>query len=287
MVRKHVNFMKALDVRTKITLVLGISLLAVTLDQWFSLLGLSLFSLGLFLGARPQKAHLKGTFFLLGLSTWGLVVSQGIFYQNFPRIVLFYLVPPFELWGHSFGGLAVYLQGLYYGAVQSLRFSAALLAGLALCVSTSVERLYYALAALPLPRGVSFLSVSAIRFLPIVAQELQNVRKALRLKGYRPWRCGLLETVRTELCVPLPVLSGAVRRARDLADALLTRGFDPLAPTTRPPEPWPWIERLLVCGFWGFCLAVAVAKFLFWLYLQEILYIESLRPIYAFCRNWL
>ncbi len=279
--------MRSLDARTKLILVLGISLLAITLDQWFSLLGLCLFSLGLFLWARPQWAHIKGIFLLILLTTWGLIVSQGIFYQNFPRTVLFYLVPPFELHGHHFGGLAVYRQGLYYGAVQSLRFSAALLAGLALCVSTSVERLYYALAALPLPRGISFLSVSAIRFLPIVAEELQNVRKALRLKGYRPWRCGLVETVRTELCVPLPVLSGAVRRARDLADALLTRGFDPLAPTKRPPEPWPGGERLLIFCFALMCLAVAVAKVFFWLYLQEVLYLEPLRPLYAFCRNWL
>jgi len=279
--------MKVLDARTKIFLVLGISLLAVTLDQWLSLLMLGLFSLGLFLAARAQATHLKGAFSLLLLTTWGLVISQGIFYQNFPRTVLFYLIPPFKLWGHPFSGLAIYRQGLYYGAVQSLRFSAALLAGLALCLSTSVEKLYYALAALPLPRGISFLSVSAIRFLPIVAQELQNVRKALRLKGYRPWRCGLLETVRTELCVPLPVLSGAIRRARDLADALLTRGFDPLAPVNCAPEPWPGKERLLVLSFWVFCLAVAVAKFLFWLYLEEILYVESLRPLYAFCRLWL
>ncbi len=279
--------MKALDPRTKLSLVFGISLLAVVLDQWFSLLALFSLSFFLFLAAKPKGSHLKGALLMAVLTTWGVMVSQGIFYQNFPRTVLFYLVPPFEIWGWHSNGLPVYRQGLYYGAVQSLRFNAGMFAGLALCLSTSVEKLYYALSRLPIPRGLSFLSVSAIRFLPVVAEELKNVRQALRLKGYRPFRCGWWTTLHTELSVPLPVLAGAVRRARDLSDSLLTRGFDPLASNPSRLLFWPVWEKILSLSFLGLCFVVLMMKLLFWLYLQEILYLDQWRGLYALARNWL
>ncbi|NPB09959.1 MAG: energy-coupling factor transporter transmembrane protein EcfT [Thermodesulfobacteria bacterium] len=279
--------MRDLDPRTKLLLILAISFLAVTLDQWFTLLGLCVFSFLLLLWAKPRPSHLKMALLMAVLTTWGVMFSQALFYQNFPRTVVFYLVPPFEFHGVAFGGLPVYLQGLYYGAVQSLRFNAGMFAGLALCLSTSVDKLYYALTRLPVPRGLSFLAVSAIRFLPVITEEFKTVRTALRLKGYRPLRCGLRTTVQTELSVPLPVLAGAVRRARDLSDSLLTRGFDPLAPPPPRRLIWPRWEKWVAGAFLLVSALVLVAKVLFWLYLQEILYLEGLRGLYALARNWL
>ncbi len=278
--------LKRLDPRTKIFLVLAISLLAVTLDQALSLAALAGISFLLFLLSRPSRFHLKGALLMAALTTWGLIVSQGLFYQNFPRTVLFYVIPPFKLLGRDFCGLAIYRQGLYYGAVQALRFLAGMFAGLSLCISTPVERLFLALSRLPIPQGLSFLSVSAIRFLPVVADELRRVRQALRLKGYQPLACGLFESIRTELSVVLPVLSGAIRRSQDLADALLTRGFNPLALKSQD-LPWPSWEKLTSLLFLLTALVALGIKLLFWLYLQEVLYLEGLRGLYAFARHWL
>ncbi len=278
--------LKRLDPRTKIFFVLAISLLAVTLDQALSLGTLAGISFLLFLLGHPSRFHLKGTLLMAVLTTWGLIVSQGLFYQNFPRTVLFYIIPPFKLLGRDFYGLAIYRQGLYYGAVQALRFLAGMFAGLSLCISTPVEQLFWALSRLPIPQGLSFLSVSAIRFLPVVAEELRRVRQALRLKGYQPLACGLVESIRTELSVVFPILSGAIRRSQDLADALLTRGFDPLALRKRE-LPWPGWEKLVSLLFVLTALVVLGIKLLFWLYLQEVLYLEGLRGLYAFARHWL
>jgi energy-coupling factor transport system permease protein len=132
------------------------------------------------------------------------------------------------------------------------------------------------------------MALSAVRFLPSVAEDLRLVRKALRLKGYRPLKRGLLYTLRVELSVVKPLLFRAVRQSRSLADALLVRGFDPLAPSPRLfLPPWPGAEKALTAFFLVLGLGVLALKILFWLYLQEVLYVEKLLPLYALVRSFL
>ncbi len=276
--------MKNLHPYTKFALSFLVSALSVLLDRVLSLTLLALLSFGLFLSARPGRTLLRTYLVLLLTTVWGLMVSQGLFYQDWPRTVLFCLIPP----GEHFAGLCFVKEGFLYGLIQSLRLTAAISAGLYLVTSTPRETLFRALAALPLPRGLTLMAVSAVRFLPTVAEDLRLVRQALRLRGYRPLRCGLLRTLRTELAVLYPLLVRAVRHSRALADALLVRGFDPLSPSARVfLPPWPRGEKLLVAVIFGLALAVLAAKILFWLYLQEVLYVESLRSFYAFVRDFL
>ncbi len=276
--------MRRLHPYTKFALSFLVSALSVLLDRALSLTILAFFSLGLFLSARPGKPLLRTYLLLLLTTVWGLMVSQGLFYQDWPRTVLFCLIPP----GEHLAGLCFVKEGFLYGLIQSLRLTAALSTGLYLVTSTPRETLFRALAALPLPRGLTLMAVSAVRFLPTVAEDLRLVRQALRLRGYRPLRCGLLRTLRTELAVLYPLLVRAVRHSRALSDALLVRGFDPLSPSARGLlPPWPLRERLLVAALFGLTLAVLAAKILFWLYLQEVLYVESLRTLYAFVRDFL
>ena len=276
--------MRRLHPYTKFALSFLVSGLSVLLDRTLSLTLLALLSFGLFLSAGPGRTLLRTYLFLLLTTVWGLMVSQGLFYQDWPRTVLFCLIPP----GEHFAGLCFVKEGFLYGLIQSLRLTAAISAGLYLVTSTPRETLFRALAALPLPRGLTLMAVSAVRFLPTVAEDLRLVRQALRLRGYRPLRCGLLRTLRTELAVLYPLLVRAVRHSRALADALLVRGFDPLSPSARVfLPPWPRGEKLLVAVIFGLALAVLAAKILFWLYLQEVLYVESLRSFYAFVRDFL
>ncbi|WP_297057279.1 energy-coupling factor transporter transmembrane component T [Thermosulfurimonas sp.] len=276
--------MKNLHPYTKLVLSFLVSGLSVLLDQPLSLGLLALFSLGLFLLSRPEGRILKTHLFLALTTVWGIMISQGLFYQDYPRTVLFCLLPP----GEHFSGLCFIKEGFSYGLIQSLRLLAALSAGLYLVTSTSRELFFRAVAALPLPRGLTLMAVSAVRFLPAVAENLRLVRQALRLRGYRPLRHGLLHTLRTELSVFYPLISLAVRQSRILADALLTRGFDPLSPGRKLfLPPWPTREKWLSAALLLLGLAVLAVKILFWLYLQEVFYAPTLRPLYALVRNYL
>ncbi len=276
--------MKNLHPYTKLVLSFLVSGLSVLLDRPLSLGLLALFSLGLFLLSRPEGRILKTHLFLALTTVWGIMISQGLFYQDYPRTVLLCLLPP----GEHFSGLCFIKEGFSYGLIQSLRLLAALSAGLYLVTSTSRELFFRAVAALPLPRGLTLMAVSAVRFLPAVAENLRLVRQALRLRGYRPLKRGLLHTLRTELSVFYPLISLAVRQSRILADALLTRGFDPLSPGRKLFLPsWPTREKWLSAALLLLGLAVLAVKILFWLYLQEVFYAPALRPLYALVRNYL
>ncbi len=232
-------------------------------------------------GGRIKKAVML----TLIVSVWGIVLSQGMFYQEYPRTVLFCIISP----GESFQGLCVYREGLFYGLVQALRLFTALCGSLLVVLSTSRQELLKTVSKLPLPRGLTLMSVSAVRALPLVAEEFALVRKALKIKGYKPLKVGLLRTVQVELSTLLPLLTVTVKRSRQLTDLLILRGFNPLRPSTTSvllPK-WPKGEAIFSITVLLATLAVATIKVLFWLYVNDILYIPDLIKLYAFTRKFL
>ncbi|MBX6423499.1 energy-coupling factor transporter transmembrane component T [Thermosulfurimonas sp. F29] len=276
--------MRDLHPYTKLALVFAISGFSVLLDGVRAISVLAAFSVTAFLLSRPSPRTLKTYLIFTGATVWGLTISQGFFYQDYPRTVLWCLIPP----GKYFSGLCLIREGLSYGALQSLRMVAGLSAGLYLVTTTPVEMLMRALATLPAPRGLTLLAASAVRFLPRVSEDLHLVRQALRLRGYRFDLRHPLRSIAVELSMVKPLLTRSVKESRRLAEALLLRGFDPLSPMpVRKFPPWPRREKILTILILGLTLVVLILKILFWLYLQDILYLERLRPLYALVRVYL
>jgi energy-coupling factor transporter transmembrane protein EcfT len=84
-----------------------------------------------------------------------------------------------------------------------------------------------------------------------------------------------------------PVVADALRRARDLAEALDARGFDPSL--DRPieavrPAPLRW---LLASAVGAGALAAIGLRVLFALYTADVWYAPGLRGVYGFVRAWL
>ncbi|HID28602.1 MAG TPA: energy-coupling factor transporter transmembrane protein EcfT [Desulfobacterales bacterium] len=214
-----------------------------------------------------------------------MMLSQGIFYYQFPRRVLLVIIEPNWLFSD---GLRIYAEGLYHGAVQSLRILAVSFVGFGICFSTSADRFLEGLRAIRIPFSLAFMAVTAVRFIPILASEFQSVRMAMRLKGYRPFRNGLRDTIMTEVASLRPVLAGVIRRSQEIALSILTRGFSFDGERTSLHETHLALIHWLALVFLaGIVLLVASCKLLFWLYQQEFYYAPVLRPVYAFARSWL
>ena len=85
-----------------------------------------------------------------------------------------------------------------------------------------------------------------------------------------------------------PIVAESLRRARSLAEALDSRGYDPELPrsATRPLRlaawEWPVLGMAVVTT-----AAVLCVRVLFVLYTVELLYLPGLRPLYGFVRRWL
>lgn len=206
---------------------------------------------------------------------WTTLVSQGLFYGDEPRTVAFRLGP-----------LVVWEEGLRWGFVQSARLLAVTFAGLGVALSTSPDRMVGLLRAIRVPGALAFLGVMALRFVPVVASEWWSIRAARARRGRALWRNGPLRWLRIEVAMLQPLVARALRRALRLAESLDSRGFD----LRRPPVEavrWERMDQAVGAGLSVVVVTVAALQLLLALYVWEVYYDPSLRPLYAWARAWL
>lgn len=266
---------------------LAIGALAVALDSIPSLGLLAAAGLAWALAARPGARQLLLLAAALGLSVWSLMVSQAIFYNQLPRTALFVLAPPeTPLIGALTGGLAIYREGIWHGAVQSLRLVATLSAGLAAAWTLEPSGLLAAFASLRLPHALAFCATAAIRFLPVTVEEARVALRAQRMRGLRLGGRGGANALGALLSIARPVLAASIRRAETAALAAASRGYDPSRRrTSLRPLRMAWWERIvLAAALMGAC-AVAAAKVLYLLYAAGLYHHPALAALYTFTRE--
>ncbi len=266
-----------LDPRVRLALVALVGVLAVALDNARPLLVLLASVAAVFIAFGPTRRTVLAAFGALVALTWSTVLAQGLFYAESPRVALV-----------GVGPLTLYREGVQHGLVQSLRFSAMTLAGFALASSTPAERLFSAMRALRVSFGLSFLVVTALRFVPDVAAEWMAVRDARARRGRPAWQRPPWAWVRLEASLLAPLLARTLRRARALAESLDARGFDPAAPrAVRRPLVFTAWDRGLLGGALFTAGAVSVPRLLYALYTSDTWYHPALRGLYAGVRAWL
>lgn len=290
-------WLERLDPRLKLCWLACVSLLSVVLDTVESLAALAIVSALVASGLRMPPRAWRLLALVLAAIVWGALLSQGLFYAAEPRTPLVTIVPAFQLGDWQAGGLRLYREGVTYGLAQSLRMVAVTIAGLTVCLSTSPPRLLAALTWLRVPTAIGFMTVAAMRFVPLVLSEYQIVRQARWLRsargqgGSRGWRCRpnrLAKALRTEAVLLVPVIAAALRRATSLATSVAARGFDPTARRRPyPPLRMSPVEISLTATLLTATSTVLVTKLLYWLYLAELYYRPGLRPLYDFARLWL
>lgn len=266
-----------MESRIKLGLLACVGTLAVTLEGPVPLGLLVLASAApVLMSPASRGMRIQGTLSVLALVN-SLVLSQGLFYGAEPR------VPLLEL-----GPLTLYREGIEHGLVQSTRFVAVALAGLALALTTPPDRLLSAMVRMKMPFGLAFLSATALRFVPVVGREIQAVRRARARRGRALWARPPWRWLLIEVAMLRPVIARSLRRARALAESLDARGFDSLGGATLAvPERASWAQILLLGSCALLTLGCVVARILFALYLSELLYYPALRPLYGFVRQHL
>lgn len=266
-----------MDPRARILLVLCAGLVGLALERPVSLLIFALLMAAPFLVIPVERRTALRVGLALLSVVWGTVLSQALFYAAQPRTPLLVLGP-----------VTFWREGVLWGLAQSLRFIGLLLAGLALVRTTPVDRLYLALVALRLPFGVALMAATALRFLPVIGEELRQVRAARAARGRPIWARSPLAWLRLELRLLAPVVARSWRRASALAESLDARGFDPVAPRgTLRPLRWRWADSAVLGVVASATVGLCLARVLYLLYTAEALYIPALRPLYAVVRAWL
>ncbi len=280
-----------LEARTKILIMMICGCLVILLDSPSALLVCFLASILLVVSSMPTLKQIRLMLIFLLFTTWGLIYSQGIFYNAFPRTVLVTLIPAdFPLIGRWTGGIQIYREGLYHGIIQSLRFNTTLVIGCYIVWTTQPRDLLLALLQLHVPSILAFMVTTALHFIPVIASEATAVIRSQKLRGFRYLRFNLFASVHGVINSFRPILAGNIRHATNLGESVESRGFSTETATQRTSLHTSQMKKLdySLLVLLSLCLICIIGlKTLYFCYANGIYYESWLRGVYTFTREML
>ena len=200
------------DVRAKLAIVMGFSTIGVFVQHLYVLAFILLLSV---IAAFIFKAELykalrstKNLWYIFLI----IVVLQSIFIHS-GRIFL------------QIGSFPVLtMGGILKGGEFLLRV--AIIVFSATIVSTSNSReVVQGLIQMKIPYDIAFMVSVAIRFLPLLRNEIKDTFTAIQLRGIEIKKIPLKKRIRLYLYVFNPVVAGAIRKAHQLSVAMEMRAF--------------------------------------------------------------
>jgi len=194
-----------LDPRVKFLYVCVTFTVAILFIQLIPLLLLFLIQLPMILAARVQREwmrSMKGSAFFAAL----IFVMNAIslyFYGSFDSV--------FSVIERS---LAVTVRFLVLIASFSVFF-----------LTTSPDHLGLALEQSGIPYDVCFAFTTAVRFVPVLAEEAQTIIDAQRARGLELEKGNFMSRVRKYIPILIPLIVSAIRRSLELAEAMESRAW--------------------------------------------------------------
>ena len=201
-----------------------ISILVVLLKTPWDLFILTLSTFCVLLLARPNLARLRLLIYTVGIVVIATSVSQVFFYYFEPRTVIFTLINKnFPIIGRITGGIYLYKEGIIYGLIQSLRILSVMFMATSIVISTHPSQMITALNKVHIPKEISFIIATSIRFLPHMIEETKRIWTAIRLKGFK--LNNTHNAIKAFKYVLSPLIINSLRQARLVALAAEVRGY--------------------------------------------------------------
>ena len=281
------TFITSIDPRTRIILLVLLATLSIVLDNPMSLLGIFTVVMFLYLFSRLSLEKLGVLFFLLIVGVWGMMLSQALFYSHMPRTVVFTVIPPgFPVIGKLTNGVYLYKEGFRHGAVQSLRFAVTLTFGLLVAWTSQPHQLLMAMVKLKIPYKLAFMTITGIRFLPLIIEESSTVITAQRLRKYNHF--SFSKIIKATFHTLSPILANCVRRSTTLSLSIESRAFSASAERTFLTElKYKKIDILVLVVTGSILITSLIIKLTYWLYTTGIYYSSSFRGIYEIANRYL
>ncbi|MGI5824292.1 MAG: energy-coupling factor transporter transmembrane component T family protein [Bacillota bacterium] len=114
--------------------------------------------------------------------------------------------------------------GLTTAASVCLRFVILVMSALILLTGDSRDYLL-ALVQMKIPYEIAFMVMAAVHFLPILKEEALDVYYSVQLRGTEIKKAPFSKKIKCYCKICLPILVGAVNRAKRMATAMEARGF--------------------------------------------------------------
>jgi len=183
-----------------------------------------------------------------------MFIAAVMFNELPPLLVLFFLQIPFVLvagvqrqWLRSLRGAMflttfLFVFNLFFGYISpgtipggmsppeyasamSLRFLVLVESFSVFFLTTSPDHLSLALEQSRVPYEFTFAFTTAVRFVPVLAEEAQTIMDAQKARGLELERGNFLKRVRNYIPILIPLIVSAIRRSLELAEAMESRGW--------------------------------------------------------------
>jgi energy-coupling factor transport system permease protein len=176
-----------------------------------------------------------------------------IFYQIIPLLILFLMQLPFvflarvqrqwlrSLRGAAFLALFIFVINVvttYFtlgyvltaaniesAASMTLRFVVLVESFSVFFLTTSPDHLGLALEQSRVPYEFAFAFTTAVRFVPVLAEEAQTIMDAQKARGLELEKGNILKRIRNYVPVLIPLIVSAIRRSLELAEAMESRAW--------------------------------------------------------------
>ena len=174
-----------------------------------------------------------------------------IFGELLPLMILFFMQIPFVLlagikrqWLRSMRGAAflatiIFLTNFIFAFIggramaeslenavaMTLRFIVLVESFSVFFLTTSPDHLGLALEQTHIPYEFCFAFTTAVRFVPVLAEEAQTIMDAQKARGLELERGNFLKRIRNYIPILIPLIVSAIRRSLELAEAMESRAW--------------------------------------------------------------
>lgn len=116
-------------------------------------------------------------------------------------------------------------RSLVFSISMVMRFSAMIIASAIFMSGSNPAEIGDLLSKLRIPISISFSFIIALRFIPVLADDLMNIMASQASRGYEVERGGMIRRAKSLIPILIPLIIIAIRRAQQLAEALESRCF--------------------------------------------------------------
>lgn len=121
--------------------------------------------------------------------------------------------------------LATYPLVIENAIVMTLRFVVLIESFSVFFLTTSPDHLGLALENSRMPYEFAFAFTTAVRFVPVLAEEAQTIMDAQKARGLEMEKGNLMKRIRNYIPVLIPLIVSAIRRSLELAEAMESRAW--------------------------------------------------------------
>jgi len=203
--RKVYSPIHNLDPRIKFVYVIAVFIAAIIFTQIIPLAFLFFLQIPFVLLARVQKQWLRSLRGAAFLATFIFLINVATTYFT--------------------AGYVLTAVNVENAASMTLRFVVLVESFSVFFLTTSPDHLGLALEQTRVPYEFAFAFTTAVRFVPVLAEEAQTIMDAQKARGLELEKGGLLKRIRNYVPVLIPLIVSAIRRSLELAEAMESRAW--------------------------------------------------------------